>query len=65
MPILEYKCPHCGKKFEELVKRYDEEVTCPVCKHRAEREWSGEMYSSTGKPPKHCNGDCKHCNGCG
>lgn len=64
MPILSYTCPHCGKKFEELVKRHDEEVICPVCGGKAEREWAGEMYSSTGKPPKHCSGDCKHCSGC-
>ena len=24
MPILQYVCPHCGKKFEELVKKFDE-----------------------------------------
>ena len=64
MPLLEYKCPRCGKKFEELVKGYDEEVVCPSCGNKAEREWSGEIFSATGKPAKHCNGDCKHCNGC-
>ena len=56
MPILSYTCPRCGKKFEELVKRYDEEAFCPACGGKAEREWSGEMYSSTGKSPKHCSG---------
>lgn len=65
MPILEYKCPQCGRKFDELVKRHDEEVDCPVCKARAERVWSGEMYSATGKPSKNCGGNCGSCGGCG
>ena len=64
MPVLEYKCPRCGKKFDELVKRHDEEVKCPVCGEKGERVWSGEMYSSTGKPPKHCGGNCGSCGGC-
>ena len=64
MPILEYKCAACGKRFTELVKRHDEPVKCPDCGNRAERLWSGEMYSSTGKPPKHCNGKCSECGGC-
>ncbi len=64
MPILEYKCPVCGKKFDELVRRHDEEVLCPVCKAKAERVWSGEMYSLTGKQTKNCGGDCGSCGGC-
>lgn len=64
MPVLQYKCPHCGKKFDELVKHYDEEVLCPACKQKAEREWSGEIYSSTGKRPKNCSGNCSCCGGC-
>ncbi len=64
MPILEYECKNCGKKFDELVKRFDEEVRCPVCGKTAERVWSGEMYSATGKPPKNCSGDCSCCGGC-
>lgn len=64
MPILEYKCPNCGKTFEELVRRHDEEVLCPNCNHAAERLWAGKMLSATGKPPKHCNGNCSTCSGC-
>ena len=30
MPILQYKCEKCGKKFEELVAKYDDEVHCPA-----------------------------------
>ena len=64
MPVLEYKCPQCGKRFQELVKSHEEKVLCPNCKREAERVWSGEMYSSTGKPPRRCTGHCDSCDGC-
>ncbi len=31
MPIYEYECCQCCKKFEKLVFRSDEAVTCPDC----------------------------------
>ncbi len=64
MPILQYRCPRCGKKFEELVKKFDDKVTCPDCAAECARDYSGEMYSSTGKPTKKCSGNCKTCGGC-
>lgn len=64
MALLQYRCPQCGRKFEELVRKYDEAVFCPDCRIRAERDYSGSMYSATGKPSKHCSGDCKTCGGC-
>lgn len=64
MPILQYSCPECGKKFEELVKKHDDEVLCPQCGKPAARLWCGEMYSATGKTYKKCNGNCKTCGGC-
>lgn len=64
MPILEYRCAKCGKKFEELVKKCDEQVRCPDCGGEAIREWAGTMYSATGKPSKKCNGNCSACDGC-
>ena len=44
MPFLQYKCPKCGKKFDELVKSYLDEVNCPDCNEKAERDYSGEMF---------------------
>lgn len=64
MPILQYRCPNCKKRFDELVKNFDEEVKCPDCGIAAERDYSGAMYSSTGKPAKKCSGNCKNCSGC-
>ena len=64
MPLLQYKCPACGKQFEELVKNFAQPVLCPDCGKQAERSYSGEMYSATGKPTKKCSGNCKTCGGC-
>jgi putative FmdB family regulatory protein len=30
MPIYEYACS-CGQRFEKLVRRFGEEVSCPSC----------------------------------
>ena len=59
MPVLQYVCPACGRKFEELVKKFDDPVVCPACGAAAAREWSGEMFSATGKPGKKSTGNCK------
>ena len=64
MAILQYKCPVCGREFEELVKKYDDEVLCPDCKVRAERSYSGAMFPSTGNARKKCSGHCSTCSGC-
>ena len=64
MPVLQYKCRKCGREFEELVKKYDNEVRCPDCGEIAQRSYSGEVYSATGKPVKKCSGNCKTCGGC-
>ena len=31
MPIYEYACGGCGNRFEKLVRRFAEEVSCPAC----------------------------------
>ena len=64
MPFLQYKCEKCGKKFDELVKSYLDEVKCPDCGAIAARDYAGEMYTATGKASKKCSGNCKTCGGC-
>lgn len=64
MPILQYKCEKCGKRFEELVKVYTDKVVCPDCGGETIRDYSGEMYSSTGTQKKKCTGHCATCGGC-
>ena len=31
MPIYEYRCESCAERFEELVRRPDDTVSCPEC----------------------------------
>lgn len=64
MPLFDYKCPACGKKFTELVKNYDDVVTCPDCGKTAEKDYNGEVYGATGKKTNNCSGNCKNCSGC-
>lgn len=64
MPVLQYTCKKCGKSFEELVKKYDDAVLCPVCGERAERCYDGRIFSATGTKTKKCSGNCKTCGGC-
>lgn len=64
MTLLQYYCQNCKKGFEELVKKYDDEVFCPDCGKKAERCYNGAMFSGTGKQIKKCSGNCKTCGGC-
>lgn len=64
MPLLEYTCNSCKHTFEELVQGHQEEVLCPKCGKSCQRQWSGTMYSSTGKKTKKCSGKCSSCSGC-
>lgn len=65
MPLLEYKCKKCGKIFDDLVKSCEQTVTCPDCGVVAERNYSGKVYSATGKQSGGCSGNCSTCKGCG
>lgn len=40
MPIFDYTCKQCENKFEKIVKKFDDEVTCPECEQVANREVS-------------------------
>ena len=64
MPLLQYICANCGKKFDELVKNFADPVSCPACGKPAKRLWNGEVFTATGKPKKSCSGHCEGCNGC-
>ncbi len=37
MPTYDYKCPECGKRFEDYLPMSDPETECPVCGAKAER----------------------------
>jgi len=66
MPVYDYKCTRCGKRFEIVtsVSRRDE-ATCPECGSRVERVWQGKCaFGATGRAGG-CSGNCSGCQGCG
>ena len=42
MPILEFYCDKCNKKFDDLVKIGTTEHACPTCGEPCERAYTGE-----------------------
>ena len=42
MPIYEYVCPECNKKFELMrpISQSSEPADCPMCKHKANKALS-------------------------
>ena len=49
MPIYEYRCKHCGAKFDKLVKLSTKtsDVECPKCgEHKAEKSVS--LFGTSG-----------------
>jgi putative FmdB family regulatory protein len=53
MPIYEYACPGCGNRFEKLVRRPGEAVSCPSCESPdVEKQLSVfAVAASTPSPP--------------
>jgi putative FmdB family regulatory protein len=52
MPLYEYRCEKCGKRFEELVMNSLEKVSCPDCESDdVEREFSIFASSASGCAP--------------
>ncbi len=37
MPLFEYRCEHCAKTFEKLLKKQEAAVACPVCGQPADK----------------------------
>ena len=68
MPLFEFVCKKCGKKFEKIVFSTDkEEIECPQCKSKeVEKQFS--LFSANSS--EHKSPDCAAkqssgcCNGC-
>jgi len=48
MPIYEYKCLNCGKLFEKLLLKKEEEtkVKCPYCNSQNVKKTVSSFYSA-------------------
>jgi putative FmdB family regulatory protein len=52
MPIYEYACAGCGARFEKLVRRFGEAVSCPACARAdVEKQLSVFAVASAGHDP--------------
>ena len=60
MPLYEYTCAACGKRFEALVRSFREEVRCPACAS-ADVEKELSTFAFAGGSPQASGGGC----GCG
>jgi len=64
MPIYEYLCTDCDRRFEKLVRRWGEAVTCPSCLGDAvDKQVSTFAVTSTGAAPSEACGRAD--GGCG
>jgi putative FmdB family regulatory protein len=61
MPVYEYGCASCDRRFEtlETISAHGQEVECPDCGHRAERLISSfAAISTNGGEPASLGGCC-------
>jgi len=66
MPIYEYVCEPCERRFERLVQRFGDEVCCPSCEGQVERQLSTfAVTSSSGCLPATGGGGACCGGGCG
>ena len=66
MPMYSFRCPDCGRRFEELLTIAQKDgAVCPDCGAKAQREWTGPCAFGT----KHADGarplECADCPMCG
>jgi len=51
MPLFEFRCKKCGKKFEELVmsSSRDEDINCPRCGSKRVEKLMSAFASGSGE----------------
>ncbi|RKX31965.1 MAG: zinc ribbon domain-containing protein [Verrucomicrobia bacterium] len=61
MPLFEFTCRMCGKRFELLLRSRSEKARCPECgSTRVERQFSGFFSRVSGNQ----GGASSPCSGC-
>lgn len=60
MPIFEYKCNDCGKKFDVLHKSSTnlEEVICPDCQSKNSKKLLSSFSASMGNSSSYSGSSC-------
>ncbi|MCB1049353.1 MAG: zinc ribbon domain-containing protein [Acidobacteria bacterium] len=62
MPLFDFKCCECGKKFEFLVRESGESVTCPQCQATSVTKLVSAFAMAGGKGHVHSGpGPCGSC----
>jgi putative FmdB family regulatory protein len=58
MPLYDYLCESCGKKFEDLRSLAERDnARCPVCGKSADKQISG-FFTSSSKSKPSAPGNC-------
>jgi putative FmdB family regulatory protein len=66
MPIYEYVCDDCDARFEKLVRRFGEAVSCPSClSATVAKQLSSFAVSTTSKSAANVEGCGRESGGCG
>lgn len=63
MPIYEYVCSSCDVRFEKLVRRWGDSVSCPSCQGGAVEKQLSSFAVGSGAAPsfegcRRADGDC-------
>lgn len=62
MPLYEYVCRSCARRFEKYVRSWNEEVLCPACQGASvEKQLSTFAFTGEGGASTASGGGC----GCG
>lgn len=66
MPIYEYKCQECGKRFEALrsIKDADDPIQCQACRSMKTQRIPSACFSKVaGGSASSASGGCSGCSG--
>lgn len=59
MPIFEYHCEACDRRFERIIRKPDNEVPCPECGRMANRIVSAPSATPSDNSPACASGACR------